>query len=99
MQQSNEKFEALFRMVEEVDPDLFVVLEIDEAWDEALAEMGQRFPHRTQYIREGDASGAFGMHLLSRHPLVTTDTLLYFGNDTPRSSPMWRCRETQRYRS
>ncbi|MGI1660957.1 endonuclease/exonuclease/phosphatase family protein [Palleronia sp. KMU-117] len=83
VQQSNEKFEALFRMVEEVDPDLFVVLETDEAWDAALAEMNQRFPHRTQYIPEGDASGAFGMHLLSRHPLAATDTLLYFGNDTP----------------
>lgn len=83
VQQSNERFQALFRMVEDVDPDVFVVLETDAEWDAALAGMKERFPHRAQYVPTGEDSGAFGMHLLSRFPLVAPETMFYFGNDTP----------------
>jgi endonuclease/exonuclease/phosphatase (EEP) superfamily protein YafD len=83
VQQSNEQFEALFRMVDEADPDVFIVLETDARWDAALAGMSERFPFRTQYVPGGDDTGAFGMHLLSRHRLAATETMFYFGNDTP----------------
>ena len=83
VQQSNEQFEALFGMVENVDPDVFIVLETDERWDAALAGMSERFPYRTQYVPDGEDTGAFGMHLLSRHRLIASETMFYFGNDTP----------------
>ncbi|CUH18338.1 hypothetical protein JSE7799_00434 [Jannaschia seosinensis] len=83
VQQSNETSEALFRMVEKVDPDVFVVLETDPWWDAALTEMDGRFPYKAQFVPEGEDTGAFGMHLLSRHPLIGSETIFYFGNDTP----------------
>lgn len=83
VQQSNEQFEELFRMVDAADPDVFVVLETDARWDAALAGMSERFPFRTQYVPGDDDTGAFGMHLLSRHRLAASETMFYFGNDTP----------------
>jgi endonuclease/exonuclease/phosphatase (EEP) superfamily protein YafD len=83
VQQSNETSEALFRIVEEVDPDVFVVLETDPWWDAALADMTERFPYGTQFVPEGEDTGAFGMHLLSRYRLIGSETMFYFGNDTP----------------
>jgi endonuclease/exonuclease/phosphatase (EEP) superfamily protein YafD len=83
VQQSNEQFEALFRMVDETDPDVFVVLETDARWDAALAGMSDRFPFSAQHVPEGEDTGAFGMHLFSRHRLVASETMFYYGNDTP----------------
>lgn len=83
VQQSNETSEELFKIVEEVDPDVFVVLETDPWWDAALADMADRFPYGTQFVPEGKDSGAFGMHLLSRYRLIGSETMFYFGNDTP----------------
>jgi endonuclease/exonuclease/phosphatase (EEP) superfamily protein YafD len=83
VQQSNEQFEALFRMVDEADPDVFVVLETDARWNAALAVMSERFPFSTQHVPEAEDTGAFGMHLFSRHRLVASETMFYYGNDTP----------------
>lgn len=83
VQQSNETSEALFRILEEVDPDVFVVLETDPWWDAELADMSGRFPYGTQFVPEGKDTGAFGMHLLSRYRLIGSETMFYFGNDTP----------------
>lgn len=83
VQQSSEQFEALFRMVDEADPDVFVVLEADARWDAALADTSERFPFRTQFVPQGEDTGAFGMHLLSRHRLAAFETMFYYGNDTP----------------
>lgn len=83
VQQSNETSAELFKIVEEVDPDVFVVLETDPWWDAALTDMADRFPYSAQYVPEGKDTGAFGMHLLSRYRLIGSETMLYFGNDTP----------------
>ena len=83
VQQSNEHAEALFRIVEEVDPDVFVVLETDAWWNDALKPLADRFPHGAQSLPEVEDTGAFGMHLLSKFRLRASDTLFYFDNDTP----------------
>lgn len=83
VQQSNETSEELFRIVEEVDPDVFIVLETDPWWDAALADMTGRFPYSAQFVPEGEDTGAFGMHLLSSYKLIGVETMFYFGNDTP----------------
>lgn len=83
VQKSNEQAERLLRMVEDRDPDVFVVLETDAWWDATLARMEDRFPYRVQHIPQGEEAAAFGMHLLSRRPLPASETVFYFGAETP----------------
>lgn len=83
VQMSNERAEELFRMVEDVDPDVFVVLETDAWWNEALARLRDDLPYGVQHLPDGETGGAYGMHLLSRHPIASSETAFYFGADTP----------------
>ncbi len=80
VQRSNERADELFAIVAEADPDVLVLLETDEWWDRRLASL-EGLPHRIQSIPE-DAL-YFGMHLLSRHPLVDPEVRFFFDADTP----------------
>lgn len=77
----NETAEPFLRTVSDADPDLLLVLETDAWWDEALAPLDDRYPERTQFIPENH--GAFGMHLLSKLPLVSPEFRFLFGAYTP----------------
>lgn len=81
IQWGNRRSEALFAIVARVKPDLFLVLETDEWWDAKLQDLGERFPDGIAHV-PADAI-YFGMHLLSRYPLVEPRIGFYFGADTP----------------
>jgi endonuclease/exonuclease/phosphatase (EEP) superfamily protein YafD len=81
VQKSNETSDALFQVVDQADPDILLLLETDEWWDEALQAIAGDYPEIVQHIPE-DAK-AFGMHLLSRLPLEETEVMFWFGAQTP----------------
>lgn len=81
VQKTNEHAEKLFDMVRSTNPDLFLVLETDQWWDERLAQLSNQFPHRVQHIPEDHAF--FGMHLLSNYELINPEVKLLFDNFTP----------------
>lgn len=80
VQRSNERADEFFAILAEADPDVLVLLETDEWWDQRLASL-EGLPHRVQSIPE-DAL-YFGMHLLSRHPLVDPRVRFFVDTDTP----------------
>lgn len=80
-QRSNESAGAFLELVERTDPDLLLVMETDAYWDEALAALGDDYPHVVQHIPQ-DAR-YFGMHLLSRLPLQSPQVVTRFGTETP----------------
>ncbi len=81
VQERNEAAESFLDLVSEADPDLLLVMETDAWWDEALAALHENFPERAQFIPEGH--GAFGMHVLSKYPLVSPEFLFLFDAYTP----------------
>ncbi len=81
VQARNEQAEAFLDLVSEADPDLLLVMETDAWWDRKLAALRDSFPERAQFIPDGH--GAFGMHVLSKLPLVSPEFRFLFGAYTP----------------
>jgi endonuclease/exonuclease/phosphatase (EEP) superfamily protein YafD len=81
VKKSNEQSERLFEIVRSTGPDLFLVLETDQWWNERLTQLSNGFPHRVQHIPEDHAF--FGMHLLSKHELLDPEVKFLFDNFTP----------------
>lgn len=80
VQRSNEQAEELLDIAAEVDPDLFLLLETDAWWDQQLVTR-EGLPHSMQFIP--DNAVFYGMHLLSRFPLVDPEVRFFFEADTP----------------
>lgn len=78
---TDENAERLIAAVREIEPDLLLVLETTAWWDEALQTLHDAYPHHVQHIPE-DAP-AYGMHLLSRLPLVEPRIEFWFDTITP----------------
>lgn len=75
----NRRSDALLATIEREQPDLFLALETDEWWDEALAPIAKRLPHRVQEIGKQH----YGIHLFSRLPLVTPRIHYFAAQDVP----------------
>ena len=63
---TNRRSGPLLDLIGRLDPDLVLLVETDAWWDEQLAPVKARYPHRVALPR-GDT---YGLHLFSRLPLV-----------------------------
>lgn len=81
VQKTNRRETALFRTIAATEPDILLVMETNEWWDEQLAALRETFPFRIQDIPA--KAPFFGMHLLSRYPLVRPEVKFYADADTP----------------
>ena len=81
VQARNEKANEFLDLVAEVDPDLLLVMETDAWWDRHLSSLQESFPEKEQFIPEGH--GAFGMHVLSKLPLISPEFRFLFDAYTP----------------
>ncbi|MEZ0260874.1 MAG: endonuclease/exonuclease/phosphatase family protein [Alphaproteobacteria bacterium] len=57
-------YSATIKMLDEYKPDIFVALEVDDAWMKGLKEIEAEYPHRLQVPRDD----YFGMAIYSRFP-------------------------------
>ncbi|MGU3664183.1 endonuclease/exonuclease/phosphatase family protein [Methylobacterium sp. A49B] len=69
----------LVEAVERERPDLFLAMETDAWWDEALKPLRASMPYGLQRI----TGSYYGIHFLSRLPLVNGDVRHLAGQDTP----------------
>lgn len=81
VQKRNERAEAFLEMVSETGPDLLLVMETDAWWDERLGALAPDFPETVQHIPENRQ--AYGMHLLSKRPLLSPEFRFLFDAFTP----------------
>jgi len=61
---SNQDHHAVLRYIEAEDPDLIVLLEVDQRWIAALRPLAARYPHKLELPRDDN----FGIALYSRLP-------------------------------
>lgn len=80
-QRSNEAGEAFLDLVARVEPDLLLVMETDEYWDGVLARLSATYPDGASHIPE--EAEFYGMHLLSRLPLVAPKVVMRPEAGTP----------------
>jgi endonuclease/exonuclease/phosphatase (EEP) superfamily protein YafD len=71
---SNPQKEPVIRYLREQAPEVIVLLEVDQAWANALTGLEDVYPHRLIHPRDDN----FGIALLSRHPL-TEPTIHHLG--------------------
>ncbi|RVV99592.1 endonuclease/exonuclease/phosphatase family protein [Mesobaculum littorinae] len=81
VQRGNRDAQKVIDLARSEEPDLFLVMETNGWWDEALQPLDAAFPHVVQDIPE-DAT-FYGLHLFSRHPLENTDMRHPYGSDAP----------------
>ncbi len=81
VQKSNRRAAEFLRIAAEARPDILLVMETNEWWDEQLARLNEEYPFRVQHI-PAEAT-YYGMHVLSRYPLIDPRVEFYFGADTP----------------
>ncbi|TXM77151.1 endonuclease/exonuclease/phosphatase family protein [Methylobacterium sp. WL69] len=79
VQLGNRKAPPLVEAVARVEPDLFLAMETDAWWDEALKPVLAAMPHALQRI----TGSYYGIHLYSRLPLVNGSIRHLAGQDTP----------------
>lgn len=77
--QDNREFDRTARLIEEVDPDLLLLLETDTAWVEALSPQLARYP--SQVSRPLD--NTYGMHFATRLPMRDESIRDLAQKDTP----------------
>jgi hypothetical protein len=70
---SNENKAALTKLVKTLQPDVLVLLEIDDDWVKSLKVLDSIYPH-TKLLPSGDN---FGIGILSRYPLKTVQVLRF----------------------
>jgi endonuclease/exonuclease/phosphatase (EEP) superfamily protein YafD len=68
----NHDYERFVQFVREEKPDVLFVMEMNEAWTQALESLHEEYPHRRLRPRED----AFGLGLFSRAPLEETQVVL-----------------------
>lgn len=69
----------LVDMVRDVQPDLFLAMETNRKWDQALDALVETMPHTISHVSDS----TFGIHLFSRLPLASPKIRFLAGQGTP----------------
>lgn len=79
VQMENDRHDLLVELIDEVEPDLLLLAEIDDRWDRALEPVTNRYPHVVRHPREN----YYGMILFSHLPLVDPRIEFLVQDDIP----------------
>ena len=75
----NKDADRLLRVIREYDPDIVLVVEIDEAWQRALSPLRETYPHRVEQPQDN----YYGLILFSRFPLIDPKIDFLVQDDIP----------------
>lgn len=77
--QTNRDYDKLIREIQDKDPDLFLVMETDSQWEEALQLFEADYPH----VVRVPLDNLYGMHLYSKLELSETQVNYLVEKDVP----------------
>lgn len=66
---NNSEFESVMQVLQQHDPDVLLLVEIDDTWKAALAPLRTEYPHRVEVIRDE----GLGLALWSKLPIPSQD--------------------------
>ena len=75
----NRNSSAVLDLVEDMDPDIVLLVETDSWWDGQLAPLKDVYPHVVAYPLEN----SYGIHLFSRFPLIDPKVRFLVEEDVP----------------
>ena len=69
----------VLELIDQTDPDIIVLEELDEAWMKALTPLAETYPHSVSVLRPNP----YGIGLWSREPLTSGETLYFVDERVP----------------
>lgn len=79
VQQDNDRYGDLIRMIERADPDVVLVVETDQRWADALKPLRQKYPAVVEHISDD----TYGMMLFSRLELIGPEVKFLVDENVP----------------
>ena len=76
---SNSRYQKLIAYVEEVDPDILALIEVNQKWEAAIQPLSQKYQSMITVIRQDN----FGIALLAKHPFITSSIDSYSKQGIP----------------
>ncbi|TWT78060.1 Endonuclease/Exonuclease/phosphatase family protein [Posidoniimonas polymericola] len=76
---SNRRHDDVLRLIEQVDPDVLALIEVDRSWIDGLKPLFERYPTAHTLPR----SDNFGVALFSRLPAQSIDTIVLADSEVP----------------
>ncbi len=77
--QFSEKYKDFIAVIYQERPDFFLTMESNSAWQNALYEIHQLYPHRHSCTLEN----TYGMHFYSKIPIESATTHFFVADDIP----------------
>jgi len=94
VQMCNRQYDRWLEVVGKTDPDLLLLLEVDQEWLAAIESLGERFPDRV--LRPQD--NCYGMAMMSRLPMIDYEVRYLITDDVPSIDAIVRLRSDREIR-
>lgn len=75
----NDDYAGCLQVVQQYDPDILLVLEVDKKWDQGLSPLDQRYSFTVKQIQDNQ----YGMSLYSRLPLIDSKIQFLVDEEIP----------------
>lgn len=75
----NTHYEDFIQLIKKENPDLFLTLESDKKWQDALIKLSDSYPHQVLVPKDN----TYGMHLYSKLPLHDTEVKYWLDKEIP----------------
>lgn len=77
--QFNTEFQNFIQLIEQEKPDIFITMESNQAWDDAMKVLEKTYPHFVKVPLEN----TYGIHLYSLHPFTKQKVHYFIAEDIP----------------
>lgn len=77
--QFNERYEELIKLVDEVKPDILLTMESNQAWEDAMTEIEEKYPNFKKVALEN----TYGMHFYTKLPAKYIKVNYFIADDLP----------------
>lgn len=77
--QYNKAFHRFTELIEKEDPDIFLTMESDSNWEEAMSSLESRYPN----FQKVTLDNTYGMHLYTRLKMHRVETHYFVADDLP----------------
>jgi endonuclease/exonuclease/phosphatase (EEP) superfamily protein YafD len=77
--QFNEQYDKLIRLVRQVNPDILLTMESNQAWDDAMLELQEDYPN----FKKVPLENTYGIHFYTRLQLKSVKVNYFVADDLP----------------
>ncbi len=77
--QFNERYDELIKLVREIEPDILLTMESNQAWEDALTDIEDKYPNFKKVALEN----TYGIHFYTKLPVKSLKVNYFIADDLP----------------